>query len=258
MIRRVSDNQTFPNEQLEKLAEAVSKKENTHLFDVVDKDKVDIITKQLKIKGFDVKLELIGDKVKIYAIVPDKVKFQEAIDSGSFKKLAWGRYCFQRESALGMFKYDFDEGSIWKVIADPQTGEEYLVKEVSDENEDDIVRIKTASDTKQQFVNDETVHTIMSMLYDDVSNDLLKDIKASTDIKSGFYNMLNTKFEETIERIVVENHFINSPNHTAELKGVIKTAIDNKQLKSRINLDKLISEYSSQIVAKTGKMNKLF
>lgn len=257
MIRRVSDNQTLPNEQLEKIAEVIAKKENIQLFDVVDKEKVDIVKKELRIQGYDVKLESLGDKVKVYAIIPDKVKFQEAVNSGAFKKLAWGRYCFQRESALGMFKYDFDEGSIWKVIADPQTGEEYLIKEVNDENEDDIVRIKTASDTKQQFVNDETVHTIISMLYNDVSNDLLKDIKTSN-LKSDFYNMLNVKFEETIEKIVLNNHFINSPNHTAELKAVIKTAIDNKQLKSYVNLDKLISEYSSQIIAKTGKMNKLF
>lgn len=258
MIRRVSDKDVLPKEQFEKIAETVAKKESTQLFDIVDKDKAELVKKQLRIQGYDVKLEPAGDKVKVYAIMPDKVKFIDAVQSGSFKKLAWGRYCFQRESALGMFKYDFDDGSIWKVVADPQTGEEYLIKEVNDQNEEDIVRNKVAADTKYQFVNDDNVNVIISMLYDDINSSIVKDIIADKNIKSSFYSMLNSKFEKTIEANVSNNHFISSPEYISDLKSIIKTALDNKQLNSTDNLDKLIVEYSNQVISKTGKMNKLF
>jgi hypothetical protein len=257
MIKRISDNQILP-QQLEKIAEAVAKKESIQLFDIVDKDKVELVKKQLRIQGYDVKTESVGDKVKVYAIMPEKVKFIDAIESGAFKKLAWGRYSFQRESTLGMFKYDFDDGSIWKVIKDAQNGEEYLIKEVTDDENEDIVRNKTASNNKQQFVNDDNVKYIISMLYNDIDTSLLHDIQGEADIKSRFYSMLNTKFERQVEAIALNNHFIQSPDYIADLKGVIKTALDNKRLNSNKNLDKLINEYNEQIIAKTGKMNKLF
>ena len=258
MIRRVSDNDVLPDEQFEKIAETVSKKENTQLFDIVDKDKAELVKKQLRIQGYDVKLEPVGEKVKVYAIIPDKVKFIDAMQSGSFKKLAWGRYCFQRESAIGMFKYDFDDGSIWKTVADPQTGEEYLIKEVNDQNEEDIVRNKVAANNQYQFVNDDNVNTIISMLYNETNSSIVKDIIADQNIKSSFYSMLNGKFEKTIEANVTNNHFISSPDYISDLKSIVKTALDNKQLNSSDNLDKLIMEYSNQVISKTGKMNKLF
>lgn len=257
MIKRVSDNQILP-QQLEKIAEAVAKKESTQLFDIVDKDKAELVKKQLRIQGYDVKLEPSGDKVKVYAIMPEKVKFVDAVESGAFKKLAWGRYSFQRESALGMFKYDFDDGSIWKVIKDAQNGEEYLIKEITDDENEDVIRNKLASSNKEQFVNDDNVKYIVSMLYNDIDTSLLHDIQSEADIKSRFYSMLNTKFEKQIEATALNNHFIQSPDYISDLKGVIKTALDNKQLNSRTNLDKLITEYSNQIISQTGKMNKLF
>lgn len=259
MIRHVSDNDILSNKELEKIAEAITKKENSQLFDIVDKDKAELVKKQLRIQGYDVKLEPAGDKVKVYAIMPEKVKFIDAIESGAFKKLAWGRYSFQRESAIGMFKYEFDDGSIWKVIRDARSGEEYLIKEVTDDENEDIVRNKLASNNNQhQFVNDNNVNNIINMLYDNINTSLLHDIQAEADIKSRFYSMLNTKFEKQIEAMALNNHFIQSPDYIADLKGVIKTALDNKQLNSNKNLDKLINEYNEQIIAKTGKMNKLF
>lgn len=257
MVRRISDNDVLSAEELKKIAAVISKKENIQLFDIVDKEKVDIIKKELRIKGFDVKTEPQGDKVKVYAVMPERVKFTEAMESNSFKKLAWGRYCFQKEGMIGMFKYDFDDGSIWKVIADPQTGEEYLAKEVSDD-EEEIVRVKVATNEKFAFVNENNIDTIISLLYGDVNNILLKDITAQNDIKSHFYNMLNKKLEKVIEDTIINNHFIQSPNHIADVKGVIKTAIDNKQLNSHITLSKIISEYNDQIINEAGKMKKLF
>ena len=70
MIKRVSDNQILP-QQLEKIAEAVAKKESIQLFDIVDKDKVELVKKQLRIQGYDVKLEPVGDKVKVYLFPQD-------------------------------------------------------------------------------------------------------------------------------------------------------------------------------------------
>ena len=257
MIRRVGDSGIFSNETLEKIAKVVEKKENIKLFDIVDSEaKANLIKKQLRVQGYQVKIEKHGDKFKVFAIIPDKVKFEEALESGTFKKLAWGRYSFQKEAGLGMFKYDFDEGTIWRVMTG-EDGQEYLIKEVDDEKEDEVVRIKVASN-EEIMVNDNTVKTVLKILYDNLDqNDFIKDV-LSSNVKPQIYSMLNEKLVKAIDQSIDSNQFIKSPRYVADLKGVVKIAINESKLDSKKQLENLVSEYTEELVAATGKMQKLF
>lgn len=257
MIKRVNDLTVFPESTLEKLAKVVDEQENIKLIDVVDnREKVALIQKQLKIQGYQSKVELHGDKFKVYAITPEKVNFDEAVESGAFKKLAWGRYCFQREGALGMFKYDFDDGTIWRVMTG-EDGTEYLVKEVDDEKDDEIVRVKTAG-IDSILVNDQNVKTVIGILYDNLDNNqFVKDLLES-DIKSQIYSILNTKLANLIDTQIEKNHFVRSPEYTADIKSIVKTAIDNSKLTNKEQLHGLIKEYTDTLINTTGKMQKLF
>lgn len=262
MIKRISDYDILPASELEKIAEVVSKKENKSLFDIVDsEEKALLAKKQLKIQGYQVEIEPFGNKFKVIAVVPDKVKFEEAINSGAFQKLAWGRYSFQRESAIGMFKYDFDDGSIWKTMVG-EDGEEYLVKEVDETDEDNVVRNKVASKTIESIVSDNNVKNVVSILYDtNADNDLVNDMVngfSENQIKVHVHNALDSKLNDLIANKIEKNQFIQTPEYIADVKSIIKVAIDNNDVKTSGQLEELIVAYTNQLITKTGKMNKLF
>jgi hypothetical protein len=257
VIRRVNDSDIFSNETLKKIAEVVEKKENIKLFDIVDSEaKANLIKKELKVQGYQVKIEKHGDKFKVFAIIPDKVKFQEAVESGAFKKLAWGRYSFQKEAGLGMFKYDFDEGTIWRVMTG-EDGQDYLIKEVDDEMEDEVVRTKTASND-EIMINDNNVKTVLKILYDNLDqNDFIRDVLSSS-IKPQIYSMLNEKLVKVIDQNIDSNQFVKSPQYVADLKGVVKIAINESKIDSKKQLENLVLKYTEELVAATGKIQKLF
>lgn len=256
MIKRVNDLTIFSDNALEKLAKIVDGQENIKLIDIVDnQDKVLLIQKQLKVQGYQSKIEIYGDKFKIYAMIPAHICFKEAVASGSFKSLGWGRYSFEREAALGMFKYDFDDGSIWRTMVG-EDGKEYLIKEVDDERDDEIVRVKTAN--VDLMINDENAKTIVSILYDDLGNNQLVDDLLNSDIKSQIYSILNTKLANLINSQIEQHHFIKSPEYIADIKGIIKVAINDSKLKTKNQLQDLIKDYTNTAISVTGKVQKLF
>jgi hypothetical protein len=257
MITRVSDYNDFSNDQMEKLAKIVEKRENKSLIEIVDNEnQVNVIKKELKIQGYETKVEPLGDKWKVFAITPDKVKYEEAVASGMFKKLAWGRYSFQKESAFGAFNYEFDDGSIWRTMT-AEDGKEYLVKEVDDENEDDVVRVKLASNQKESLANDNNVKTIISILYDIKDNQLIEDLLKSN-IKDQLYSILNNKLATRIDDVISNNHFIQSANYKKDVCSLVLTGINSKEITSSSQLNKLIVDHTNTIVKKTSAIEKLF
>lgn len=259
MIRRSDDCNIFSNDTLEKIAEVIDKKENKFMYDIVDSEQKAILSKkQLQIKGYEANIESYGDKFKITASITDKINLKDAEDSGAFKKLAWGRYCFERESSIGMFKYNFDDGSIWRVMTG-ENGEEYLVKEIDEENEDDVIRVKTANN-KGSIVNDDNVKIILAILYDineSENNELISDILDSN-IKNDFYKVINAKFSDKVKNLIISNHYIQSPEYESDLNSIISTAINGKQIKTASQLENLIKKYTEQCIAVTGKVKTLF
>lgn len=262
MIKRFNDYSLFSTTDIEKIAKAVSDKEKTTLFEVAEtEEKALLAKKELRIQGYQVRIEPFGKKFKVYAILPETVSYTEAIESGQFKKLAWGRYSFQqqptftRESAIGMFKYDFDDGTIWRVMQG-EDGKDYLVKEVADTDDEEIIRTKVASND-DMTVNDNNVKTVLKILYDNLDDNFVKDLLASN-LKNQLYSLIQGKLDNVITAHVEKNRFIQSPAYIAELKGVVRTAIDKDCIKSQVQLEKLVVEHSNQYVTATGKCQKLF
>jgi hypothetical protein len=262
VITRMTDQSFFSNESLEKLAKVIEKRESEKLFDIVDDEsKALLAKKELKVQGYQVRIEPFGKKFKVIAIVPDKVKYEEAVQSGAFKKLAWGRYCFQRPqeitAAFGMFKYDYDDGSVWRVMTG-EDGEEYLVKEVDDEKEDEVVRVKVANTDEEIYINDNNVKSVIAILYDNVEGNAFVEDLLQSNIKSTIHSLLNDKLKKTINSEIEQNQFIKSPSYASELKGLIQTAINTKQLTTKCQLKSLVADYTKSVVEKTGKMNRMF
>ena len=123
----------------DKLAKII--KDNKKLFDIAEtQEKADLMKSELNMKGFVVKIEPCNVGFKVYTIPGEIVDYREAMQSGMFQKLAWGHYAFVRRCEYNNTKYNFDDGSIWKIIID-ENGKEFLVKEVDDVTEA-IIRVK--------------------------------------------------------------------------------------------------------------------
>ncbi|MFW6015131.1 MAG: hypothetical protein ACOCRK_01685 [bacterium] len=257
MINRVNDYGSL-NKEFEKLADVIDKQEKIKTFDIVKTEKEAIkLKKQLKVQGYQCEIQPFGDKFKVIAIAPDKVNFKEAMETEGFKKLAWGRYSFERQSAIGMFKYDYDDGSIWRVMVG-EDGQEYLIKEVDGENEEDIVRTKIAQENIDSIVNENTVKTVMAILYDSNNNEQFINDLFNSSAKKDVFNMLNKKLLKEINATIQQNHFIQSPEYVNDVKGAVKIAIKSNKLNSKEKLNKLIKNYTNEMINKSGKMEKIF
>lgn len=258
MIRRVSDNNI--NNNFDTLSKIIEKQSKTCVVDIVDKEEQALtIKKQLKVEGYNCEIRKMGNKYKVIAIAPEKIKLTEALSTNGFEKLAWGRYCFQKENALGMFKYDYDDGSIWRVISGDD-GNEYLVKEINDENEDEVVRTKSASENNDKIVDDCNVKSVIKTLYNNYNdNEILNDLLSSP-VKKEIYNFLNKKLKNKIASIIQQNHFIQSPEYINDVTTIVKTAINNKNINSSKSLNKVIKDYTENETTKTAKykMEKIF
>ena len=232
------------NESLEKISKAVNKKNNTTLFDTVDTEKeVQLAIKELKMQGFGVKVTTVNGKYKIYAIMPEMLSYAEAMESNQFKKLAWGRYSFQKSVEAKFFNYDFDDGTIWRVIKG-EDGKEYLIKETS-EDTDEIVRGVTANNTNG-FINENNVKTAAKILYDNVNESLLNDLLESN-TKNNFLQMVNDKFKSTLEK-EAKDESITNPDYLADLNGIMKVAI-NKNI-DKVTFLEIINKYKFEFLNK--------
>ena len=123
----------------DKLAEVIQN--DKKLFDIAkDKEEADLMKAELNMKGFVVSLEPFENGFRVFVIPGEIVDYREAIESGMFQKLAWGHYTFIKRSDYNNGKYNFDDGSIWKIITD-EDGKEFLAKEVDDTTEA-VIRVK--------------------------------------------------------------------------------------------------------------------
>jgi len=142
LITRVSE-LNFNDEQLSCIAENFKKKQKK-LFSVVNSE-VDAkrVTNELKTNGYQAHYENDNDLFKIYYSSVPKIKMDNNIIT-DFASIGNNLYqAFNKQSLAGVYDYSYDEGSIWKV--QEIDGIKYLVKEIKTEDENDVVRTKTAS-----------------------------------------------------------------------------------------------------------------
>ena len=159
MIRRTSDASLFSESEFDKLEKIVKKNENRKLYKVCsNQNDANLAISELKLKGYKYDVILNDSECRIYSIFPESINKEEAEKSGNFKKIAFGRYCFQKPT-ISDNKYNFDDGSIWKVIT-AEDGKQYLAKEVDDEDEDKVIRTKLASLKKQVEGKRKTISVI--------------------------------------------------------------------------------------------------
>lgn len=259
MIKRTNDFGSLSNNELNKIANAVKKAESKKLYDTYeDRNEAHIVKAELEIKGFKADVFASGNKYHVYATTPESVELTDAENSGQFKKLAWGRYCFQRESAIGDF--NFDDGSIWKLSQD-ENGNSILIKEVSDEDEDEVIRdgvTKVANSVvkKALYANDSNITSLTKMLYgNDLDENFVKDL-LSSNAKQGVLDMLDQKFDTVVSNKLNTAGLVDQ-TVVGEIKDLISNSIGN-QITDDETLENFITSYFDQKMDKVGSQRKYF
>ena len=234
MINRVGDFGSLTNDSFEQLAKIIKDKDSKKLYKICSSQtEASIAIKELKIQGYKSQIEKIGNNINVYSIAPEKIELSEAEKNGNFKKLAWGRYCFQKASSINNFtEYNYDDGSIWRIVTEDD-GKQYLVKEVDDNDEEVVIR-KTASLTKKAsavYVTDQTIQTTIAIIYNDqsiVNSEFFADMIASG-LKQNIYDFVNDKIDKLIEEKVQQQNIYDS-NAVENLKEYVSSSINNNSI----------------------------
>lgn len=182
MIKRVADC-GFDDDVFVKLAESMKQNEKK-LFSVASSEsEADKIQKELQMSGHTIEVEQDGERYNIYYYTSEK-KASDNIEYTAMQKTA------------GVYDYDFDDGSIWtlKTI----DGEQYLVKNVDEDNEDEVIRVKTASKNHKITVDavDESIIKILKKNKLVVSSKLVDNIKKDIISKVILNNSVEAKIKD--------------------------------------------------------------
>lgn len=234
MIRRASDTSLFSESEFDKLKKIINKNENRKLYKVCSNQKdANLAISELKLKGYKYDVVLSDSECKVYSVFPESINKEEAEKSGNFKKIAFGRYCFQRPS-INDGKYDFDDGSIWKVIT-AEDGKQYLAKEVDDKDEDEVIRTKLASLKKQAandlVVTDNNINNLINILFSNL--DTFYNQILQSDKKQMVFEFVKNYYDDFINSYIMQYN-IQDQTLINSIKDEVNNQIANNQL---LNLD---------------------
>ena len=129
-VRRFNDYSFIDDNAMEKIANAVNNQEK--IIKITDDEKeANLIIHQLNAQGYEAESRYKSGEFFVVARPRFRIPLKKAQASGQFKKIASSHYAFSRaaNNPLGIQHYDFDEGTIWKVVSG-KDGKEYLVKEL--------------------------------------------------------------------------------------------------------------------------------
>lgn len=250
MINRVSNVDVFSNDSFEKLAKVIKKQEQKRLYRICKTNsEVGIAIKELKVQGYSSTTEKIGNNINVYKIMPEMVELKEAQQNDCFKKLAWGRYCFQKCNSInGFTEYDFDDGSIWRTVTG-EDGKQYLVKEVDDNDEDVVIRTKTASSIKiaSSYTTDSTINNIIKIIYsDDVNSQFISDLLMSN-VKQGLLTLLDNKIDILISEKAQQKN-ISDANALSGLKEYVSINISSNVISDLNSFNSVIDSRIEEIL----------
>lgn len=249
MINRVGNVEIFSDSSFEQLANVLKEQEKKKLYKICSTEsKAKIVESELRVNGFKCQIEKIGNNYNVYKVLPEMIELDKATQEGSFKKLAWGRYVYQRSASLGDFAdYNFDDGSIWRVMTD-ENGKEYLIKEVDDFNEDRIIRTKTAGMEKTAaYTNDSNINNIIKIIYSsDINQQFISDIIMSS-AKQGLFTMLDDKIESLINERAQQKNIIDQ-SALSGLKEYISTNIASNSITDSNSFYSKIDERIEEII----------
>ena len=115
-------------------------------------------------------------------------------EKGMVKNLGNNKYqAYNKTSIAGVYDYGFDEGSIW-TLKTYEDGQQYLVKEINGDDENDVVRTKKASSNEQ------------------------KDTVSNTINNSGKYKVLLEKLDKKIIATLKEGKCVVTDNLVSEIR----------------------------------------
>lgn len=177
LIRRVSD-EIFDDKAFTRIAETMHKN-SRKLFSVVNSEtEAQKIQKDLNVNGYQSSYEKKGEYYNVYysPTVP-KFKVDESILK-QFENIGNNQYrAFEKPSKIaGLYDYNFDDGSIW-TLKTYEDGQQYLVKEVQDDDEDTVIRKKATKAGLQKDVFTNKLNEILKKNHIVVTSKLLSEIK---------------------------------------------------------------------------------
>ena len=246
MINRIADKfASISDECFEHLAEVLENKDNKKLFSIVNSEvKANDIKKQLIANGYNVSINKDKNMFKIfYSSSQPKIKVTASTMS-CFNNIGGNLYkAFQK--VAGVYDYDFDDGSIWRI--EKFDDGEYLVKEINSDDENDVIRKKTAS--KNKSMNDDIFKKIMKMFYGEHTDEIVEDAIKNKSLKNEFEHILNKKIDKEIASSLKKHNFIVSEKHINDLRT---KALNEKSIMSKIDLDRFVRKESNKYDSKEG------
>jgi hypothetical protein len=140
MINRICDGVSLPEESFEQLAKTLSKLNGMKFHTLTaSKQEADEIASELKNQKKIVKVNKYNNIYNIY-YCDEKLKL--ASNQNYFTPIG-NNFFKANEKIAGVYDYDFDDGAIWEVKHFDDG--DYLVKTIQSDDENDVVRLKTAN-----------------------------------------------------------------------------------------------------------------
>lgn len=250
MIKRYNDYSFFDDQTFEKLAKVVN--DESKVVNIVeDMKQASILRKQLIMQGYNARIEKHASAYHVIAVPRDMIPLYEAMESGQFKRVAFGRYSFTNvaNNKLGIEHYNFDEGTIWKVMKG-KNGKEYLVKEVEDDNEDNVIRNSEKVVTATNQLDGEKLKKVCKALYNNTSDELITDLVDA--LPGNFNKIVNAKLSNVIESEMKQKS-ITSPEYIAEVREKVIDSINKDIIFNRKQIYKLISAACNKYKQRLGE-----
>ena len=232
MIRRISDYSYIDDSAFEKIANVVN--DSKKLIKIVeDEDHAQIIAKNLQV-NYDTKIEYINNNYYIYAMPKQRIALDEAKSSGFFKKIAYNQYQFNKQAnnPLGWQHYNFDDGTIWKVMT-ASDGKEYLVKEIDKNNQ--IIRqpcekIKNnLIITANKHIANSQIKQLCNILYGDVNSDFINDLDKSFNLFTMLTNKLDLIIDSELKYLNIQSNQYKQDIYNKIIQGIKNNKITNRK-----------------------------
>ena len=218
------------------------KKDNKKLFSVVGSDaKANELKQKLASNGYAVSVEQNGNLFNVfYSSQTPKIKVTAGV-MNCFSQIGENAYKALQKLA-GIYDYDFDDGSVWRI--EKFEDGEYLVKEINGDNENDVVRVKTAS-SDSKGLDEETFRKIMTMFYGNNLTEVIDDAIENESLRREFESVLSKKLDNAITSCLKKHKFIVSEKLVNDLHT---SALNNKTVRSRMDLEDFVRIESAKYV----------
>lgn len=238
MIRRINDYSYIDDAEFEKIANIIN--DNKKLVKITDDiDHAQVIAKKIQNK-YDTQIEKVNNNYYIYAKPKPKVLLTEAKSSGFFRKIAYNQYQFNKQAnnSLGWQHYDFDDGTIWKVMT-AKDGKEYLVKEVNDKT-NEIIR-QPYDQVKENLMITASnksigkVKQLCNIIYGEINTEFINDIlQASVDLLHILNHKLDLIINSELDYLNIQSNQYKQDVYDKIMQGIASNKITSREQISNI------------------------